>query len=197
MSEGFLYVLVHPSEPDLYKVGVTVLPPEKRLAQHNRLQETHAGQVVRRTGETWQMKTYISVVDVYWAEKAFWAATPIADIPYRNGVEVERMDWATVLQGLDAASKAGRRPVDERAKRDRNWMIAQLQGSKIAMFGHYRGLVTHVEFGCDKGHVFRESPGLVARLKSCPCCEDWGFHGGRRMGLRASLRQASDSSSEA
>ena len=29
---GYLYVLVHPSDLDLYKIGVTVLRPEKRLA---------------------------------------------------------------------------------------------------------------------------------------------------------------------
>jgi hypothetical protein len=188
MKEGFLYVLVHPSDPDLYKIGVTILPPEKRLAQHNRQHETYAGQVVKQTGQKWQLKTYIPVVDPYRAERAVWAATPIADIPYRNGVEVERLDWSTVLLGLEAARKAGPRPADEPGKRDRNWMVTQLQGSKIAMIGHYRGLVAYVDFECDEGHVFRESPGLVARLRSCPCCEDWGFHGGRRMGLRLSLR---------
>lgn len=31
MKSGHLYVLVHPSDPDLYKVGVTILEPEKRL----------------------------------------------------------------------------------------------------------------------------------------------------------------------
>lgn len=35
MKAGYLYVLVHPSDPDLYKIGVTILHPEKRLAQHN------------------------------------------------------------------------------------------------------------------------------------------------------------------
>ena len=35
MKSGYLYVLVHPSDPDLYKIGVTILRPEKRLAQHN------------------------------------------------------------------------------------------------------------------------------------------------------------------
>jgi len=29
---GYLYVLVHPSDPRLSKVGVTVLDPKKRLA---------------------------------------------------------------------------------------------------------------------------------------------------------------------
>jgi hypothetical protein len=190
MKAGFLYVLVHPSDPDLFKIGVTVLQPEERMAQHNRRHAAHAGQVVKRTGQEWQLKTYVPVVDPYWAEKAFWAATPIADIPYRNGVEVEKLDWPTVLLGLEAASKAGLRPVDKPMKRDRDWMVKQLQGSTIKMTGHYRGLVANVEFECHEGHIFRDSPGLVARLRSCPCCEDWGFHGGHRMGLRASLRLA-------
>jgi hypothetical protein len=196
MRKGFLYVLVHPSDPNLYKIGVTTLPPERRLAQHNRQKETIAGAVVARTGEAWQLKTYIPVIDVYWAEKVFWATTPIADIPYRFGVETATLDWATVSRGLEAASRAGFRPLDGRAKRDKSWMIAQLQGSGLTMLSAYRGLVTHVEFECDRGHVFRESPGLVARLKSCPCCEDWGFHSGRRAGLRASLRQVTDKSDE-
>lgn len=43
MKSGYLYVLVHPSDPDLYKIGVTILHPEKRLAQHNYHYEKHAG----------------------------------------------------------------------------------------------------------------------------------------------------------
>jgi hypothetical protein len=35
IRSGYLYVLAHPSDPDLYKIGVTILHPEKRLAQHN------------------------------------------------------------------------------------------------------------------------------------------------------------------
>ena len=47
MKAGYLYVLVHPSDPNLYKIGVTVLRPEKRVAQHNRHHEKHAGQIVK------------------------------------------------------------------------------------------------------------------------------------------------------
>jgi T5orf172 domain-containing protein len=84
MKSGYLYVLVHPSDPDLYKIGVTILHPEERLAQHNRHYEEHAGQIVKETGQKWDLKTYITVSDPYWAEGAFWAATPFADIPYRG-----------------------------------------------------------------------------------------------------------------
>jgi len=35
MNSGYLYVLVHPSDPGLYKIGVTTHHPEKRLAEHN------------------------------------------------------------------------------------------------------------------------------------------------------------------
>ncbi len=36
MKPGYLYVLVHPSDSDLYKIGVTTQPLKRRLAQHNR-----------------------------------------------------------------------------------------------------------------------------------------------------------------
>src|SRR3954470_5441508 len=113
MKAGYLYVLVHLSHPDLYKIGVTILHPEKRLAQHNRNHKEYAGQIVKETGRKWELKTYISVPDPYWAEKAFWGATHFPDIPYREGIEVERMEWQLVVKGLDAAKGAGVRPPPE------------------------------------------------------------------------------------
>src|SRR4051812_46003861 len=106
MKSGYLYVLVHPSDPDLFKIGVTILRPEKRLAQHNSQYEKYAGKVVKETGQKWELKTYIPVPDPYHAENAFWGATWVADIPFRGGVEIFKMDWATVQAGLDAAKKA-------------------------------------------------------------------------------------------
>jgi hypothetical protein len=172
MKSGYLYVLVHPSDPDLYKIGVTTLHPEKRLAQHNRHYEEHAGQIVKETGQKWELKTCIDVPDPYWAARAFWGATPLADIPYRGGLEVEKMEWQRVQKRLDAAKKAGIRPPPSGTTpvRNREWMLEQLEGSGITMIGRYRGLVAGVEFQCEKGHVFKESPGLVANRKSCPCC---------------------------
>jgi predicted GIY-YIG superfamily endonuclease len=51
MKAGYLYVLVHPSDPDLYKIGVTIFQPEVRLAQHNSQHEKHAGRIVKETGQ--------------------------------------------------------------------------------------------------------------------------------------------------
>lgn len=191
MTAGYLYVLVHPSDPDLYKIGVTILEPGKRLAQHNRNFEEYAGKVVRETGQLWELKTYLKVPDPYWAEKAFWGATIYGVLPGQDGVEVKRMEWAWVEQGLDAAKKAGVRPPPPPRTtpvRNREWMLEQLEGTGITMLSPYRGLVTGVDFQCAKGHVFKESPGVVANKKTCPCCVDWNWLRGPRSGVRASLR---------
>jgi hypothetical protein len=186
---GYLYVLVHPSDPNVYKIGVTILPPEKRLAQHDRQLTKPAGRIVQETGQKWEIKTVIDVPDVYWAEQAFWGETPFPLFYPYDGVEVERMEWAMVQKGLDAARQAGvRPPPPNKLVRNREWMAQQLEGTGITMIGRYRGLVTGIEFQCEKGHVFNESPGVVANRKSCPCCVDWNWLSGPRRGLRASLR---------
>ena len=191
MKSGYLYVLVHPSDPDLYKIGVTVLHPEKRLAQHNSQLDKHAGRIVKETGQKWELKTFIEVADVYWAERSFWGATMIGCMPFRGGIEVDKMIWKDVQAGLDAARKAGVRPPPPPRMtpvRNREWMLGQLEGTGITMIGRYGGLVRFTEFQCEKGHVFQESAGLIVNKKSCPCCVDWKFPSGPRAGLRASLR---------
>ena len=50
VKSGYLYVLTHPSDPELFKVGVTILRPEVRLAQHNTQLDKAAGKVVKETG---------------------------------------------------------------------------------------------------------------------------------------------------
>lgn len=176
MKSGYLYVLVHPSDPCLYKIGVTTRPPEKRLAMINSNYKACAGKIVKETGQKWKIKTYISVADPNFAKKVFWNETPFPLIPFRGGVEIERMEWELVQKGLDAAKKAGIRPPPKpriTPVRNHEWMLKQLEGSGIAMVGHYRGLVRRMEFQCEKGHVFKESGGLVAyRRKTCPVC-DW------------------------
>ena len=77
------------------------------------------------------------------------------------------MEWQLVQKGLDAAKKAGIRPPRIKPVRNQEWMINQLEGSGITMIGRYRGLVTGMEFQSEKGHVFKESPGVVANRKSC------------------------------
>jgi hypothetical protein len=186
---GYLYVLTHPSDASLYKIGVTVLAPERRLAQHNRDFSKYAGQVVEATGQKWEIKTVITVPDVYWAERAFWGTTPFPDIAYRYGVEIEHMDWDEVQKGLEAAKVAGLRPpVPSRKVRDAAWLQRELEGCGITMLDRYRGLVTGIAFQCENGHVFKESPGLVVNKRSCPCCADWNVASGPRAGIRESLR---------
>ena len=107
MKSGYLYVLVHPSDPDLYKVGQTTRHPEKRLIEHNSNYSEHAGRIVKETGQEWELKTYIAVPDPNWAETVFWGATRWANIPSLGGIEVQRMEWKEVQAGLEG-SKEGR-----------------------------------------------------------------------------------------
>ena len=166
--------MVHPSHPNLVKIGQTTLKPEERLAQHNSRYEEYAGQVVKETGQKWELKTYVAVPDPSWAETVFWGATPVTDFPFRRGIEVEKMEWKYVQAGLDAAKKAGKRPPPKprtTPARNREWMVKRLEGTGITMIGRYRGLVTGVEFQCTMGHIFKESAGVVAYgTKSCPHC---------------------------
>ena len=190
---GYLYVLVHPSHPDLYKIGVTILHPEKRLAQHNSQLDKHAGRIVRETGLKWELKTYIAVPDPFWAESAFWGATQVSVMPFRRGIEVERIPWKEVQAGLDAAKKAGVRPPQPppRLVKGRAWVNAQLEGTGITLTEQHR--FRNVEFvsvfQCATGHVFTERAKEVLKRRTCPCCVDWdwaeGYFG---RGLRASLR---------
>ena len=173
MKPGYLYVLVHSSDPDLYKIGVTILQPEKRLAQHNRHFEKHAGQIVKETGQKWAIKTYIAVADPYWAEKAFWSATPLADIPFRGGIEVEKMEWEWVQAGLDAASKAGVRspkPLPAWVGKYTAWMNKRLAGRGINLIGHVRSKYGKSNFQCSNGHEWRTVPNYVAEGEGCPHC---------------------------
>jgi hypothetical protein len=173
MKSGYLYVLVHPSDPDLYKIGVTILDPKKRLAQHNRQFDKYAGQVVKETGQKWELKTYIEVPDPYLAERTFWAATPTSLMPGGAAIEVGRMEWEWVRAGLNAAMKAGARvgsTLRAPSVRNHEWMLTQLEGTGITIIGRYHGLIRGTDFQCEKGHQFTEAAGVVAYRKSCPLC---------------------------
>lgn len=174
MKPGYLYVLVHPSDPDLYKIGVTILHPEKRLAQHNRHYEEYAGKIVKETGQKWNLKTYIVVPDPYWAETCFWGATHFPDIPYRGGIEVERMERHLVEKGLDAAMKAGSRPgpkpVPDYVYANNAWLKKRLAGREITLIGHVRSKHGKSNFRCTNGHEWRTVPNDVAEGKGCPHC---------------------------
>ena len=103
---GYLYILVHPSEADLYKIGVTTRDPLKRLAEHNTNYKKIAGRIVQETGQKWEMKEFHAVVDVYVAEKVFWGNSPLADMPFTNGEEVWNLRWEEVQKALDAVIKS-------------------------------------------------------------------------------------------
>ena len=174
MKSGYLYVLVHPSDPDLYKIGITIRKPELRLAQHNSDSTQVAGRIVKETGQKWELKEHHAVPDPYWAESVFWGTTPFADIPYRYGVEVERMDWEQVRKGLDAAKKAGVRPGP---KPFPDWVYAytasmrkRLEGRDITLFGYVRSNSGMSNFRCSNGHEWRTRPMYVAEGEGCPVC---------------------------
>ncbi|MBI2712575.1 MAG: GIY-YIG nuclease family protein [Bdellovibrio sp.] len=171
---GYLYGLTHPSDPSLYKVGKTTRHPEDRLAEHNNRYEEYTGKIVKETGQKWELKTYISVPDTYWAEAVFWGATGLADIPYRRGIEVERMDWKCVFAALEAVKKAGVRPLprslDDYVYVYRVWMNKRLKGRGIRLLGHIRSKYGKSNFRCDDGHEWRTVPNKVAEGEGCPQC---------------------------
>lgn len=174
---GYIYVLTHPSDPDLYKIGVTVLEPKKRLAQHNTQLSKVAGSVVKKTGQKWELKEYHAVPDPYWAEKAFWRTTPFLDIPYRGGIEVEKMSWPEVQKGLEAAKKAGLRseqppvPLPDWVYAYTASMRKRLEGRDITLLGYVKSMVSgKSNFRCSNGHEWRTTPMHVAEGEGCPEC---------------------------
>ena len=105
-------MLVHPSNLNLYKAGVTVLAPEKSLTQHNRSFETYAGQIVKETGEKWVLKLFIALPDPYHAERAFLGEMPYPDRHCMADVEAKETRWPGLERGLEAAASAKVRPTD-------------------------------------------------------------------------------------
>jgi predicted GIY-YIG superfamily endonuclease len=175
MKPGYIYVLTHPSNPDLYKIGVTILEPTKRLAQHNSDFTKAAGRVVKETGQKWELKEFHSVPDPYWAEKAFWRKVPQSDIPYRGGVEVEIMSWEEVSTGLAAAKSAGVRPdVSATPIYESAYDISvrrHLVGRGISLLGQVKSIVSgRNDFQCSNGHQWRTRPKLVMGGEGCPEC---------------------------
>lgn len=175
MKSGYLYVLVHPSDPDLFKIGVTLRHPRTRLAEHNRNFDEYAGRIVKETGQEWKLKTYLAVPDPYWAERVFWEATPFSIMPYRRGVEVERMEWELVQRGLDAASEAGLRPkpapLPDHVYAYTASIRRRLEGRGITLLGYVRSIGSgRADFRCDNGHEWRTSPVLVGEGQGCPEC---------------------------
>ena len=107
---GYLYLLSHPSDKNLFKVGVTRRKALIRLAEHNTQLEKVAGKVVKDTGKLWELKEVIKVEDIYLAEHKFWKRSPLTELPYSFGNElVQGMPYQWIEEGLEEAKKAGRR----------------------------------------------------------------------------------------
>ena len=169
-KSGYLYVLVHSSDPDLYKIGQTTQHPEKRLAQHNSNYTELAGQIVKETGQKWELKEHIAVPDPVWAETVFW------ETMHRFGKEeVERIEWKWVQMALDVARKAGVRPppkpLPDWVYAYTAWMNKRLEGRDITLVGHVRSMVSgKATFRCCNGHEWRARCLYVAEGEGCPQC---------------------------
>ena len=174
MKSGYLYVLVHPSDPLLVKIGQTTRHPEERLAEHNCNYEEYTGQIVKETGQKWELKAYIAVPDPSWAETVFWGATPSTDIPFRQGIEVDKMEWKWVQAGLNAAKKAGVRtppkPLPDWVYAYTVWMQKRLKGRDITLVGHVTSRSGKATFRCNNGHEWQTRSAYVAEGKGCPQC---------------------------
>lgn len=175
MPAGFLYVLNHPSDPNLYKVGQTTRHPGERLVEHNSRYEEYPGKVVKESGQNWELKTFIAVPDVYWAEAAFWCSTGLADMPYRRGIEIAQLDLKAVQAGLKAAERAGVRPppgpTADYIYANGAWMNKRIKGRGITLLGHVRSKCSgRSNFRCDNGHEWRTTPNDVAEGAGCPEC---------------------------
>jgi len=174
MKTGYLYVLVHPSDPGLYKIGQTTRHPEKRLAEHNSNYEEYTGRIVKETGQKWEIKTYIAVPDPTFAETVFWNATPLADIPFRGGIEVEKMEWEWIQKGLEAAKKAGVRPppgpLADYVYAYTAWMNKRLEGREITLLGQVTSRSGKATFRCSNGHEWRTRSAHIAEGEGCPQC---------------------------
>lgn len=175
MKSGYLYVLVHPSDPDLYKIGQTTRHPRLRLTEHNSDYSKHAGRIVKETGQKWELKTYLAVSDTIWAEAVFWGATGLTEIPFRQGVEVARMEWKTVQAGLKAVEKSVVRPppkpLPDHVYAYTAWMKKRLEGREIVLLGHVKSKISGKNnFQCSNGHQWRTTPKNVAEGEGCPHC---------------------------
>ncbi len=175
IKPGYIYVLTHPSDPNLYKIGVTTLEPKKRLAQHNRDFFKAAGRIVEETGHKWELKEYHAVPDPYHAESAFWSTAPYPLLPHHDGVEVQNMRWEEVQRGLVAAKKVGLRPPPEPLPdwvyAYTAWMKRRLEGRGITILGRVNSMCSgKSDFLCICGYKWRTTPQYIAEGDGCPKC---------------------------
>ncbi len=187
VKPGFIYVLVHPSDQHLIKVGMTTRSPQVRLREHNSLFDKAAGRVVKATGQEWVLKESFEVEDTYYAESAFFHRSPLTEIPYALSDEFIRLDgrfltWDWVNEGLELAKTVGIRantseppiPMPSPQKGAR-WIESKLKDSGLVPVKGFGNGITKVAFRCPYGHEFMISGNSIAKCPYCPLCEPEQF----------------------
>ena len=187
VKPGFIYVLTHPSDQYLIKVGMTTRSPYVRLKEHNNQFDKAAGKVVEATGQEWVIKEYFEVSDTYNAESAFFQRSPLTEIPGALGDELLKLDdkymnWDWVNEGLEAAKSVGIRndasqPPNPKPKpkKGAKWIEDQLEGSGLKPIKGCGNGITKVPFECSEGHIFKISGRSLIRFPFCPVCEPERF----------------------
>lgn len=187
VQAGFIYVLTHPSDPNLIKVGMTTRSPQVRLKEHNTQYDKAAGKIVEATGQEWVLKEFFAVEDTYNAESAFFHRSPLTEIPYALSDELLKLHdrfitWDWVNEGLEVAKSAGIRrdtsqaPIPKpKPKKGAEWIESQLKGSGLIPLKGCGNGITKVAFECPKGHVFKISGRSLVRFPFCPVCEPEQF----------------------
>ena len=187
VNAGFIYILTHPSDINLIKVGMTTRSPHVRLKEHNTQFDKVAGKVVEATGQEWIIKECFEVEYTYNAESAFFQRSPLTELPGVLSNELLNLDdksitWEWVYEGLEAAKSAGIRrdasqPPNPKPipKKGAQWIEAQLKGSGLKPVNGCGNGITKVAFECPKGHIFKISGRSLVRFPFCPVCEPERF----------------------
>jgi hypothetical protein len=187
VKPGFIYVLTHPSDSKLVKVGITTRNPKIRLKEHNTQFEKAAGKIVEESGQEWVIKECHAVEDTYNAESAYYQRSPLTEFAGGLKDEVMKLDghiftWDWVTEGLEAAKKAGIRSDPSQApipkpkpKKGAQWIEEQLEGSGLKSLNGCGNGITKVAFECPMGHLFKISGRLLVNFPFCPVCEPERF----------------------
>jgi hypothetical protein len=190
LEKGFLYLLSHPSDLNLFKIGMTTREPIERLKEHNSRFDQATGKVVKETGKLWNLEKFIEVEDVYSAEYVFWHRPPYprsTEIPRTRSnelIDVSALGIKWVKDGFEAVSKSAERfpkrpkPIP---KRGSAWVESQLKGTGIQPLKTCGNGTTRVWFSCEKGHLFKIGGYILvggyglSRVVSCPACHPENF----------------------
>jgi predicted GIY-YIG superfamily endonuclease len=186
VKAGYIYILKHPSDETLIKVGMTTRNVEQRIKEHNTQFDKAAGLIVKNTGQEWVLYDSIQVEDTYNAESAFWQRSPWTEIPFRGKQELIKLsgalDWSWVQDGIEAAKSAGVRddiskppiPKDAPKTGSQSYHNQLLETGLSPVKGYGNG-IAKVWFSCANSHVFKLDSKTLCRFLACPLCEPSKF----------------------